>query len=599
MNVKGFAIRSFRQKFFVSYLVLLLVFLALMFPFVAGSVHSIVYNSMCNRADELILKLKGAQDEKGLVQTIKDQKHYIFYRIGILDDQQRLLYDSHTRRLLRPLFFPLQFTSHPEVQEALAKGVGYAEEYSHILQQKLIYVAKSFDFQGKVYVLRVAFPYQYTQELRHNFEIGFILFSSVVLILFSAMTGLVLHRLTSPIRQITKAIEPYNQGFSADIKKIELNTHPEDEFSQLANTLNSLSNLIRSHIQSITHERNEKEAILESLAEGVLAVDADMTISYANSMALSLLELDRSAMGKLFSKGQHARYFELLQLCHRESSLFSDEMQLVHQGKKLYLNILVCPRENRRGAILVLQDKSIHYKILEMRKDFIANASHELKTPITIIRGFAETLQDNLNLPRETVADITDKIVRNCMRMTKTIRNLLTLADIENLPHSRIGQCNIIELAASCRQTLLSIKPHVTVDIEYKEEESFDIYCDPELLEVALSNLLDNAAKYSKDSPHIHVNISREPGNIKIAVSDNGIGIPENELENIFQRFYRVNKMHSKKLGGSGLGLSIVETIVEKHFGTISVTSTLGVGSCFTMLIADDLELRAEKASAV
>jgi signal transduction histidine kinase len=599
MNVKGFAIRSFRQKFFVSYLVLLFVFLALMFPFVAGSVHRIVYNSMNNRADELIAKLKDAKDEAGLIETIKDQKHYSFYRIGILDDQQRLLYDSHTRRLLRPLFFPLQFTSHPEVQQALETGVGYSEEYSYILAQKLIYVAKSFVFQGKTYVLRLAFPYQYTQELRQNFEIGFVLFSSMALILFSVMTGLVLHRLTSPIRQITKAIEPYHQGFSADIKKIELNTHPDDEFSQLANTLNSLSDLIRSHIESLTHERNEKEAILESLVEGVLAVDADMTLSYANTMALSLLGLDRSALGKPFPSNIHSRYFELLQLCQKESSLFTDAWPLVHQEKKLFLNILVCPRENKRGAILVLQDKSIHYKILEMRKDFIANASHELKTPITIIRGFAETLQDNLNLPRLMVVDITEKIVRNCERMTKTIRNLLTLADIENLPRSRIGFCNLVELAESCRQNLLSFNSKVQVDIFYNEEQCFDIACDRELLEVALSNLLDNAAKYSKDTPRIRIDLERLPNKIKIAVTDNGIGIPESELENIFQRFYRVNKMYSKKLGGSGLGLSIVETIVEKHFGKIFVTSTLGQGSSFTMLIADDLETRAEKVAPV
>lgn len=590
MNFKRFAIRSFRQKFFFSYFALLLVFLALMFPFVAGSVQKIVYNSMCNRADELIAKLELAKDEEGLLRVIKDQKHYIFYRIGILDDEQRLLYDSHTKRLMRPLFFPLQFATHPEVEQARQHGIGYAEEYSYILGQKLIYVAKRFEFHGKNYILRLAFPYQYTQELRRNFEIGFVLFSSVVLILFSAVTSLVLNRLTNPIKQIIEAIKPYQKGKDTSIPEIHLNAHPDDEFTQLANTLNSLNERIKSQIDQLTHERNEKEAILESLAEGVLAVDADMTILYANTMAREFLGLDRSLLGLPFPQGLHPHYFELLTLCHKEEKLITDAIQMTHQDKKLFLNVLVCPRENRRGAILVLQDKSIHYKVLEMRKDFIANASHELKTPITIIRGFAETLQDNLSLPREMIVDITEKIVRSCERMTKTIRNLLTLADIENLPSSRIGPCDLVHLAKACRQTLVSVYPHVECTLFYDETHSFEISADAELLEVALMNLMDNAAKYGRENPTIHVSLEQMVGFIKISVKDNGIGIPETELEQIFQRFYRVNKMHSKKLGGSGLGLSIVETIVEKHFGKIFVHSCLGQGSTFTMLIADNLK---------
>lgn len=590
MNFKRFAIRSFRQKFFFSYFALLLIFLALMFPFVAGSVQKIVYNSMCNRADELIAKLELAKDEEGLLRVIKDQKHYIFYRIGILDDEQRLLYDSHTKRLMRPLFFPLQFATHPEVEQARQHGIGYAEEYSYILGQKLIYVAKRFEFHGKNYILRLAFPYQYTQELRRNFEIGFVLFSSVVLILFSAVTSLVLNRLTNPIKQIIEAIKPYQKGKDTSIPEIHLNAHPDDEFTQLANTLNSLNERIKSQIDQLTHERNEKEAILESLAEGVLAVDADMTILYANTMAREFLGLDRSLLGMAFPQGAHPHYFDLLTLCHKEEKLITDAIQMTHQGKKLFLNVLVCPRENRRGAILVLQDKSIHYKVLEMRKDFIANASHELKTPITIIRGFAETLQDNLSLPREMIVDITEKIARSCERMAKTIRNLLTLADIENLPSSRIGPCDLVHLAKSCRQTLVSVYPHVQCTLSYNENHPFEISADEELLEVALMNLMDNAAKYSRENPAIHISLEQLVGFIKISVSDNGIGIPETELEQIFQRFYRVNKMHSKKLGGSGLGLSIVETIVEKHFGKISVHSCLGQGSTFTMLIADNLK---------
>lgn len=583
MNFKSFAIRSFRQKFFLSYLVLLILFLALMFPFVAAGVQKIVHKSMCNRADELVAKMLEAKDEEELIQAIKEQKHYTFIRIALLDNKQRLLYDSHTRRLMRPLFFPFQYTVHPEVEEALLTGQGYAEGYSHILGQKLIYVAKSFTCHGKTYVMRLAFPYRYTQELRHNFEMGFLLFSSLVLILFSAMAGFVLHRLTRPIRQIIDAIKPYQQGMAKGVAKIELKGHPQDDFIQLASTLNSLSDQIRSQIQSLTHERNEKEAILESLAEGVLAVDHDLTISYANGMALRLLGLDRNDLGKRFSPHLHPRYFELLSQCHQEGNLVTDALQVTHNDQTLFLNILVCPRENKRGAILVLQDKSIHYKILEMRKEFIANASHELKTPITIIRGFAEALHDNLSLPRETIVEITEKIVHSCERMTRIIKNLLTLADIENIPRSRIAPLDLVELACQCRSTLLAVHTLATVELVYDEASDFTIMADEALLEVALMNLLDNAAKYAKEFPKIEIIILQQEDFIKISVKDNGIGIPESDLERIFERFFRVNKMYSKKIGGSGLGLSIVETIVEKHGGKIYVESLLGQGSTFSL----------------
>ncbi len=480
MNFKGLAIRSFRQKFFLGYITLLIVFLALMFPFVAASVQRIVTNSMNNRMDELISNLRTAKNEPTLIDIFKEQKHYTFFRIALLDGKQRLLYDSHTKRLMRPLFFPLQYTIHPEVEQALIAGQGYAEDYSEILGQKLIYVAKRFEVEGKTYVLRLAFPYQYTQELKDNLEFGFIILSSIILILFGAMAGLLLHRLTKPIGEIINAIRPYQQGTTKDVPKIELTTNPQDDFGQLANTLNSLSDQIRSQL-------------------------------------------------------------------------------------------------------------STHYKIIEMKKDFIANASHELKTPITIIRGFAETLHDNPSLPQKTTVDITDKIVHSCERMARIIHNLLTLADIENIPLSRIAPCDLTELSLQCRSTLLAVYSKAEVTVSYNEAHDFTITADEALLEVALMNLLDNAAKYAKELPKITITLERQEPFIKISVKDNGLGIPHSDLERIFQRFYRVNKIHSKKIGGSGLGLSIVDTIIEKHLGTVHVESTLGEGSTFTLLIATNL----------
>ena len=219
-----------------------------------------------------------------------------------------------------------------------------------------------------------------------------------------------------------------------------------------------------------------------------------------------------------------------------------------------------------------------------MGKDFVANASHELRTPITIIRGFAETLQDLPEISQEMLADITEKIVRNCQRMDTLVKNLLTLADIENIPETRFKPCNLSALIDNCIHLLLSIYPDAQIHIEKNREEIF-VSADSDLLELALMNLFDNAAKYSRPPAEISISLHQEGDEVKISISDRGIGIPEADLEHIFERFYTVNKAHSRRLGGAGLGLSIVKNIIDKHDGSITAESVLGKGTTFTIIL--------------
>jgi two-component system, OmpR family, phosphate regulon sensor histidine kinase PhoR len=577
--------RSFRQKVFLSYIILLLVFLGLMFPSVTDSVQRIVFRSMNDCADELIHELVTAKNDEELVQVLKDHKSQLFYRVGILDNERRLLYDSHTKRLLGTPFFPLQFVTHAEIEEALQNGTGYCEEYSHLLGQKLVYLAKRFDFHGKPYVIRLAFPYQYIQDLREGFTIGFLFFGSLVLILFSILASILLNHFSSPIRDIIGAIRNYTEGSLDTLPNIQLKTAPQDEFTHLAKTVNSLSQRVRLEIESVTRERNEKEAILESLSEGVIAVDNDFLVSYANKNALAFLELDHHVIGKPLPAGLNPKYQRLLEQCCQKKTLVVDEMEIKRRNDKLYLNLVATPREYGGGALLVLHDKSIYHRMLEMRKAFIANASHELKTPITVIRGFAETFHDHTDLPKETVQEVTQRIVDNCRRMTSLIKNLLTLADIENLPSFRVLPQNLIHLTQGCISTIQAIWSDAEIQLEFDKSEAFDIDIDGALIEMAITNLLENSAKYSEGAPKIEVRLTKKDAWAIVEIQDHGIGIPETDVEHIFQRFYRVNKAHSTKLGGSGLGLSIVETIIDKHLGKIEVKSTLGLGSTFTIYI--------------
>jgi two-component system phosphate regulon sensor histidine kinase PhoR len=575
---------SFRQKIFISYLAMFIVFIVLMLPFVTHWVQRIVLQTMEARVTEIIANIQDAPNNDALIRRLKDQKSLMFFRSSIITNERKVLYDSHAKRILGPKFSQDYIVEHPEVQQAFEEGMGYHEDYSQLLHQKFSYFAKAFNFHGKTYVLRTAFPYQYIKEILHDFEFGFFALSILILLLFSLMTWFAIHYLTRPINRIIKAVKPYQEGTETSLPAIDIGKgSPNDEFNKLAMTLNTLSEKIQSHIDSLTDERNEKETILESLVEGVIAVDVDMQVTYSNMMALKLINAHHTDyLGKPFSEFKQELCSRLLEECQQEHKPLTDTLQIYREGNKMFLDVVAAPKKDNAGAILVLQDKTSHYKIMEMRRDFIANASHELKTPITVIKGFAEALHDNPELPLDTQREVTSKIVRNCNRMSALIKDLLTLADIENIPISRMSACNVADLSERCRSMLLEVYPDSLVRI-IPTKADIELFADMDLLELAIFNLIENAAKYSNRPADIRIMIDETSTDVIIEISDKGIGIPKADIEHIFDRFYTVDKAHSQKMGGSGLGLSIVKTIVEKHYGTISLASEVGKGSTFTI----------------
>lgn len=310
-----------------------------------------------------------------------------------------------------------------------------------------------------------------------------------------------------------------------------------------------------------------------------------MNIIYSNLTARKFLNCDIEILkGMNFSILQQPHCEKLLQECQETRIALDDTIEIYHERKKLFFDIVAAPKKDNSGAILVLQDKTAHHKIFEMRRDFIANASHELKTPITVIRGFAEALQDNPDISREMQLEVTSKIVKSCIRMTTLIKDLLTLSDIDNIPLSRFHHCDLYELCQECVKMLHEVHPSAEVFI-HQMREGISFYADRDLLELAIMNLIENAAKYSNPPAHIDIFLDENDREVIIQISDKGIGVPIADQEHLFDRFYTVDKAHSRKMGGSGLGLAIVKTIVEKHSGTITVKSEIGKGTAFTLVL--------------
>lgn len=576
---------SFRQKIFITYVFVFLVLIAMMFPFAQRTVNEIVTKSMEDRAKELITKIENAPNDEALIRNLKEQKALIFFRVSVISNERKVLYDSHTKRILGPRFSRDYIVSHPEVLQAFREGKGYTQEYSEILNQEFAYFAKAFPFHGKTYVLRTAFPLQYIEEVTKDFEFGFLGSAIAILLLFSIMTWFIINYLTRPIQQIITAVKPYQEGLSTTIPQIYLKPENRtDEFGKLASTLNSLSVKIRNHIDSLTLERNEKEAVLESLVEGVIAIDNHDKITFANTMACKLLHLTPSSLlNESLEALKQPKCSELVQMCQKDATIMTDTLEIKLNGDKRFFDLVAAPKKNAKGAILVLQDKTEHHKLIEMRKDFVANASHELKTPITIIQGFAEALHDNPDLPTETSTEITKKIVRNCIKMTMLIKDLLTLTDIEHIPESRLLETDLLDLVNTVKSTVQDAYPEAKITIHADPEELYILLADPYLLELAFNNLIENAAKYSPAPAKVDITLSKEKESLKVQIKDKGYGIPKQELENIFERFYRADNHRAKRIPGSGLGLSIVETIIAKHFGEILVESEEGKGSTFTV----------------
>ncbi len=460
---------SFRKKIILSQLLLFTLFISALFPLIEKTVGRLVRDSLEESTTDLIELIESAPSEEVMIETLKNQEYFVFFRVSLLNAKNELIYDSHLGRLFKEELPPFNIADHPEVQQALKGEVGYAIAQSKIFAGKFAYVAKAFPFQGTTYVLRTAFPFNQIQDIAKNFEIGFLLFSFVMLLFFMALTWMIFNRFSRPIRKIIDAIRPYQTGQQQDIPKIRLDINENDEFNRLAKTLNSLSDKVRTQIK--------------------------------------------------------------------------------------------------------------------MGKDFVANASHELKTPITIIKGFAETLHDTPAMTSVTLSEITGKILRNCERMETLVKNLLTLADLENISEENFKESDLALLVEDCKHIVHTLHPEAEIKI-IKSDERLFLYADPDILELAILNLLNNAIKYSKPPAKITISMRNlNADEVELKMSDQGIGIAKEDLEHIFERFYTVDKARSRRLGGAGLGLSIVKAIIDKHHAFITAESILGKGTTFTIVL--------------
>lgn len=406
--------------------------------------------------------------------------------------------------------------------------------------------------------------------------------ATIVALLITISLGfLIASSITEPIRDVTKKAEEMARGNFDQFVDIK----SDDEIGQLASMFNYLTLKLKDTIKEMDLERSKLDAIFNYMAEGVVTIDTKGNIIHANPIAIDILNITEENISRGGSLPKQILPLEISNLrevnYENEDTLEGDE--ILNINSQVY-KVKYAPFKNEvnniGGLILVFQDMTNEHKLDDMRKEFVANVSHELKTPITTIKSYTETLMDG-GINKEIELKFLNVIDNECDRMTRLVRDLLQLS---NLDYNKTKwQKEEISVNKLMEEILLKLdfafkeKNHkVIVNIE---EELPIIVVDKDGIEQVILNIISNAIKYTEDDGEITINAIDIESHITIIISDNGVGIPENDQKRIFERFYRVEKGRSRDLGGTGLGLSIAKQIIEAHNGEIAIESYFGKGT--------------------
>jgi len=363
-----------------------------------------------------------------------------------------------------------------------------------------------------------------------------------------------------------------------------------EELGRVAEALNQMASQLDERIRTITNQRNEREAILASMAEGVLAVDTEERILSINRAAGQMLAVGvpdctgRSVQEALRDTAVQDFVSRVLQA----SEPIADEVEPRSGRRILRANgaALRDSRNNRLGAVIVFNDVTELRRLETIRRDFVANVSHELKTPVTSLKGFVETLRDGAIDRVEDARRFLGIMARQIDRLNTIIEDLLLLSRLEQDGEMRSISFEERRLAEVLNSAIEVCGPRAAakgIPVRVSCPDTLIARVDHHLLEQAVVNLVDNAIKYSEPQHPVSVTAEQTGDDIIIRVADQGCGIPAEHLGRLFERFYRVDRARSRKLGGTGLGLAIAKHIAQVHGGSVSVESMVGQGSVFSI----------------
>lgn len=538
------------------------------------------------------------RENVSLQDFVKKSSSLSEIRITILDTNGVVLADSKEN--------PGSMENHrgvnkrEEIEVAIKKGIGNSQRYSTTINEDMLYVAILASVENSNIIIRTSESMQSLNTSINKARKRIVLISIIILIVIIPIVIITSRLITRPLFLIGKAAKKISKGDMMDPIPISQKSFfsGTEEISSITVALNEMAKELDKKIATITKEKNEQKNILNyiniiqySMSEGLIAIDLENKISTINKAASSYLDIDRKKdIGKQYDKKiRNKAIKKIIKSILKKQRPITKEIR-IGQMKKMFFTVNGKVLKDQKlkpvGCLIVMTDVTRLKQLEAMRRVFVANVSHELKTPITSIGGYIETAQKDISL--ETKNEFLEKAIKQNNRLNSIIDDLLRLSRIEAIEDEDAFTLSTQKLLPIIEGSVEDIRENIKkYGIKVVIECSKDIYAkiDSQLMREALINLLENAIKYGVDNSTVILSVKRKSNKILIDIENKGEVIPEKERDRIFNRFYRVDKSRSKKTGGTGLGLAIVKHISIVHNGTIEVHKSDGNTTVFRLTL--------------
>jgi two-component system phosphate regulon sensor histidine kinase PhoR len=532
------------------------------------------------------------QDFNDFQRVIKTIASQINTRITLVGKQGRVFADSHKD--------PQQLDNHADRSEiiaALKTGNGSSRRFSNSLGIEMLYIAYRIEHQGKpVGCVRVAQDTQQISGPVADIQLKIVTLVLIIIVGGLSIAGIGISKMTQPVVQL---IEEARELTSGQIKKPR-NLSKGNEFDELGQTLNNLSKTLSKRMRQLERNHNELLVVLEGMKEGVIAVDGSDCIRFANKAVCRMFSLDvnRDEGRPIWEVLRNQMIETTVHKARKSDEPFHGKIELLTPHEQhLSLSASAIPSSSHSdssktpGVIIVFHDITEIHRLENMRRDFVANVSHELKTPLASIQAFAETLIDGAIHDADNNMLFLTRIVEQSDRLNLLIQDLLSIARLESGENVHdFASVDLTEITQRCLNDHQSHAAKKNIALVFNQSDSVWVFAEADGLTQILDNLVDNALKYTPEDGTVTVNIQAEPRAVHLQVIDTGIGIPMDHQDRIFERFYRIDKARSRQLGGTGLGLAIVKHLVNAFGAEVEVISAADQGTTFqiTFPLGDD-----------
>ncbi|MDC3384054.1 ATP-binding protein [Gammaproteobacteria bacterium] len=468
-----------------------------------------------------------------------------------------------------------------EFVDALKNGNGWSSRYSNTLNQDLLYFAIKDNQEINPNIIRVAVPLNYLDKITDTLSLSVILLFAVVFIVSIIASGVAANFLYSNIQDLAEAANSISKGVLKNDNLKALPTQRVDEFGTVARSISQISEDLKNQIKMIAKQRDQFGLVLDDLGEGIIVTNKKGDVVFTNEQASIILHIDDLSNTNIKKLDIPALNYLFKRVKNKKSADIEFEIEIDNKNTQWVLGSM--NQSKTTGEfILVVHDITQLRQLNSMRRDFISNLSHELRTPVSVIRANSETLLDGALENKKDAKVFAKAILRNSERLSLMVSDLIDLSRIEygdlKLNIVPIDLDSFIEPFILSMESLTKKKG---INLTYKPAHKTKIKADVQALERILTNLIDNAFKYSPEESFIEISTKQDDNNVRVMVSDNGIGILEADKGYIFDRFYRAASARASHNKGSGLGLAIVKNLVNSLNGEVGVSSGSPEGSTF------------------